>query len=162
MKLGRKKSAASLKALIAMLMIGIVAHAGPPYLPVYGPPPLRVAEAKKPTAAAAVIALEKSAARSLTNPPALLVTKAVTSADTNLPAEPLVGVSSSAESDGTFAPTVFALSEQGMAHMTPQMLATYFQPVVVGTNGGFTTAQVPMGFVPPFAHADSRAEYIVK
>jgi hypothetical protein len=49
-----------------------------------------------------------------------------------------------------------------MVMITPQVLATYFRPLTVGTNDGFITGQMPVGFVPPFTHPDSRAEYNVK
>jgi len=60
--------------------------------------------------------------------------------------------------------SVFALPSQNTMGITPQILATYFQPTVAGTNG--TTVAVPfrVGFIPPFAQPDksSHAEYIVK
>src|SRR5258707_277933 len=40
----------SLKALGAMLALGAMAHAGNPYLPLIGPPPLRILAVKSPAA----------------------------------------------------------------------------------------------------------------
>ena len=161
----RQNGAASIKALIGMLMIGIAAHAGLPYLPLNGPPPVRVAEVKKsPTAT--VIALEKAAAKNSTN--TLAVAKPTASGTTNstmaiteIPDAPLVGTASA--TDVTFVAPGGELVAPGMLGITPQMLATYFRPVNFGTNGGVIGGVLPIGFVPPFTRPESsRAEYIVK
>jgi hypothetical protein len=166
----RHHNAASLRALIGMLLIGIVARAGLPYLPVVGPPETRVAVKK--TNDVSVIALEKSRAKNFSNTVAAVAmplpapTKSAdTNAETNAPAVTMLAMPESAV-DPTFGPTVFNLSEQGLVNITPQMLATYFRPVNVGTNSGVIGGALPIGFVPPFtvsgSHPDSRAEYIVK
>ena len=167
----RQTGAAAFKALFGMFFIGTAGHAQLAYLPVAGPPPLRVAAAK-PSAAASIIALEKSAANSLTNLPPVLTTKPLEanrtncfSADTNAPlTEPLIGVSPSTPAADTFAVPVFNLPSSSTMSMTPQLLATYFRPINVGTNGAAVIGAVPIGFVPPFTDPDksSRAEYIVK
>ena len=170
----RQNGAASIRALLGMVMIGIAAHAGLPYLPLTGPPPLRVAAAR-PSATAAVIALEKSAAKSsspnnFTNTPAAAETAALVSTNSasapeaaqNIPDAPLVGTTAG-PADGTVGVPVFNLPEQGLMTITPQMLATYFRPVSFGTNGGVIAGVLPIGFVPPFTRLESsRAEYIVK
>src|SRR5580692_3589355 len=48
MKRPVKLGIASLKALGAFVALGVAAHAGIPYLPQIGPPPLRVAVVKTP------------------------------------------------------------------------------------------------------------------
>ncbi len=167
----RQNSAASLRALIGVVLIGIVAHAGLPYLPLTGPLEMRVA-AKK-TNDFSVIALERQRAKTFSNVvasvamPAPAPTMAGTNLteETNPPTVPLLAMPTSG-GDQTFGPTVFNLTEQGMVSITPQMLATYFRSVTVGTNSGVIGGVLPIGFVPPFTvsqtHPDSRAEYIVK
>lgn len=159
----RHNSAAALRALIGMVMIGIAAHAGLPYLPLVGPPPMRV-EAKKIPPAPVVAEV---AVKAPTNIPPVLKTLAVA---TNAPEETNVPVDilamPSGPLDQTFVSPGVGLTGQGMTGITPQMLASYFRPVVVGTNTGVIGGMLPMGFVPPFTvmqpHADSHAEYIVK
>ena len=146
-----------------MVMIGMGAHAGLPYLPLVGPPPMRVAAAK-PSPVSSVIALEKSAANSVTNVPPVLETVAATNIlipETNAPVEMLALPSGPV--DPTFGPSVFNSTEPGMVNLTPQMLATYFRPVVMGTNTAIIGGVLPIGFVPPFTRPESsHAEYIVK
>ena len=59
---------------------------------------------------------------------------------------------------------VMALPTSELFGLTPQMLATYFQPLAGGTNGTMVTDPFHVSFIPPFALPDksSHAEYIVK
>lgn len=160
----RQSSAASLRALAGMVMIGIAAHAGLPYLPIAGPPAMRM-EPKKIVTAAVV---ETPVVKAPTNVPPVLKTLEI---PTNAPAEEtngpveILGMPDGA-TDHTFVSPGFTATGQGMSGITPQILATYFRPVTIGTNTGVIGGMLPIGFVPPFTptetHADSRAEYIVK
>lgn len=159
----RQNRAVSLRALIGMVMIGIAAHAGLPYLPIAGPPAMRM-EPKK----IVVPAVVEVAVKAPTNIPPVLQTLAIpTNApveETNGPVE-ILGMPNGA-TDHTFVSPGFSAAGQGMSGITPQMLATYFRPVTIGTNTGVIGGMLPIGFVPPFTptemHANSRAEYIVK
>ena len=159
----RQNNAAALRALIGMVMIGIAAHAGLPYLPLVGPPPMRVEAKKIPPAPVVAEVVVKAS----TNIPPVLKTLAVA---TNAPEETNVTVDilgmPIGPVDQTFVPPEAGLTGQGLTGITPQMLAHYFRPVAVGTNPGVIGGMLPMGFVPPFTalqpHADSHAEYIVK
>ena len=160
----RQNRAAPLRALAVMVMIGIAAHAGLPYLPIAGPPAMRV----EPKKIAAPVVAEAPAAKAPTNlPPVLQTLATATNApaeETNAPVEMLAMPDSA--TDHTFVSPGFTAAGQGMAGITPQMLANYFRPVTIGTNNGVIGGMLPIGFVPPFTptetHADSRAEYIVK
>lgn len=149
-----KKNSNWLRALLGMMCWAVVARAGLPYLPIYGPTPLRVA----PKPAPPVVAAEKPAAAPTNIPPALVTMPANTNAPTEAVAPPpeMIALPNSPSDD------IYKLNAQGMVAITPQMLATYFRPVTVGTNEAVVAGQVPIGFVPPFTHPDSRAEYIVK
>ncbi len=167
----RQDSAASMRALIGVIMIGMVAHAGLPYLPLNGPPTMRIAAAKKPDVAP-IIALEKERAKAFSNSAAAIEmpSLAATKPDSSMPEtnamSPALLQPSASFTDVSISAPVFNLTEQGMQTITPQMLAAYFRPLNVGTNGGVISGVLPMGFIPPFtrpeAHPDSRAEYIVK
>lgn len=144
------------RALIGMVLIGIAAHAGLPYLPVYGPPAMRMT-AKPPPPPAVV---EVKADKIPTNVPPMLATVPAMptnsfSGETNASAE-LIAMPRMPGDEN------FPLNAQGMVAITPQVLAAYFRPVTFGTNSGVITGGEPLGFVPPFTHPDSRAEYIVK
>ena len=160
----RQNGAATMKALLGMVLIGIAAHAGLPYLPLTGPPPMRVAV--KSVAAPAPVVIEKTKAP--TNLPPVLKTLALVTNTPNLETNPpveMMAMPAGADDHPPGVP-VFNLTEQSMPSITPQMLATYFRPVTIGTNGGVIGGVLPIGFVPPFtrleSHADSRAEYLLK
>lgn len=161
----RQNGAASLRALVGMVMIGIAAHAGLPYLPLAGPPAMRLEPKKIPTAP---VVVATTAIKAPTNLPPVLKTLTMTTnvseGETNLPVE-IVGMPGGT-ADQTFVTPGFTVTGQGMGSITPQMLATYFRPVTIGTNTGVIGGMLPIGFVPPFTrpetHADSHAEYIVK
>ena len=136
---------------------------------VAGPPPMRIT-AKK-TNDLSIIALEKLRAKDASNLVAAVAMPVP--APTRAAGKPVAETNSTdvtlltlpeAAPDQTFGPTVFNLAEQGGSIVTPQMLATYFRPVTIGTNSGVIGGVLPIGFVPPFTvpHPDSRAEYLVK
>jgi hypothetical protein len=169
-----------IKALILGVITATVARAGIAYLPLTGPPALRVLTVTSPKLT------------SMTAVPAMKIetmTKIAT-ADTNCPeikafnTNTTETVVSSAGGNGpnytgtmpaiTMGPgnpldvpgniSGFALTAQSNFGITPEMLATYFQPLAVGTNGVVVAAPFRVGFIPPFAQPDksSHAEYIVK
>lgn len=164
MRIIAQKRSASLRALTGMVLIGLAAHAGLPYLPLAGPPAMRQ-EAKIIPPVAAVS--EAPPVKAPTNVPPVLQTLEVA---TNAPEEAKVPVEVLAVpggmTDHTFVSPTFTATGQGVASITPQILATYFRPVTIGTNMGVIGGMLPIGFVPPFtpveSRADSRAEYIVK
>jgi len=157
---------ASLKALGAFLVLGAVAHGSLPYLPLLGPPPLRIQAVKRPPPNNAVV---KFVGSTVTNLAAMAAIEAKLPAGSTNPA--IVGPSKPAlisipDTDkalgDTFSATVFALPTPNLLGISPEMLATYFRPVQRGTN------IVPMGllpitFMPPLPpDKSSHAEYNVK
>ena len=150
---------ASLKALGMVVALGAVARAGMPYLPLIGPPPVRVQAEQK--SAATFMAVGKIPALASTDSHlaggakilAANTNSEITPALTPMPAVPVTTEISS--SPGV---PVMALSAPDLICVTPEMLATYFQPVLLGTN-----APVPMSFLPPLPPDNSsHAEYEVK
>jgi hypothetical protein len=175
MKRPVKLAAASLKALGIVVVLGAVAHAGLPYLPLVGPPPLRLLAMKNPQRAV-VIKLEIPPTVAPTNTPGVVEAKVfpgttnATSTDA-VPAYfaasgPLIGGEANQSLEDTFRASIFALPTPDMLSITPQMLATYFRPVQFGTNDGALTGPFHVGFMPPLPlpepEKSSRAEYIVK
>jgi hypothetical protein len=165
MKRPVKLGIASLKALGTILVLGAAAHAGLPYLPLIGPPPLRVQAVKSP---------RSSVARVEAAPAAVATNAAVTLTASTLPGttkvaggDTFVGPLSDANADksleDTFSASVFALPTPDLLGLTPQMLATYFHPVQFGTNTALV-GPFHVGFMPPLPapQKSSRAEYIVK
>jgi hypothetical protein len=157
------------KALLIMIGFGIVAHAGLPYLPLVGPPALRVMVAKDPHAA--VVPLNANGGENSTNSLAAIEITALntnanaahTTTATLSDALPLIGVGSANALNENFGVPVLGMTSPEFLNITPGMLATYFRPVVWGTNAGFV-GPFPSGFVPPFAQREksSHAEYEVK
>jgi hypothetical protein len=160
-----KPGIASLKALGAFLVLGAVAHGSLPYLPLLGPPPLRMQAVKSPPPNAVV----KFVGSTVTNLAAIAPIEAkLPTASTNpvivgfnRPA--LISIPETDKALGdTFSATVFALPTPNLQGISPEMLATYFRPVQRGTN------IVPMGllpitFMPPLPpDKSSHAEYNVK
>jgi hypothetical protein len=164
-----KPGIASLKALGAFLVLGAVAHGSLPYLPLLGPPPLRIQAVKSPPPNNAVV---KFVGSTVTNLTAMATTAAIeaksTAGSTNpaivsLHQPALIGIPDSDKALGdTFSATVFTLPTPNLLGISPEMLATYFRPVQRGTN------VVPMGllpitFMPPLPpDKSSHAEYNVK
>jgi hypothetical protein len=163
MKRPVKLGIASLKALAVFVVLGAVAHAGMPYLPLIGPPPIRFPAVK--SSAPAVVKFEATPALFATN---LLMAPAM-SAATNLtvplptPATMVLETPSGALGD-TFTSSIFQMPTPDLLGITPQMLATYFHPVQMGTNFPAPTAPFQVIFMPPVPPdtKSSHAEYILK
>jgi hypothetical protein len=159
---------ASLKALAAVVALGAVAHAGLPYLPLIGPPPLRVQAAKSPVVSVVQFEAQPAVAVTNSNPPPVVVSKefpgTTNATGGNVAATPLPMVASTPEESlgQTINSSVFALSTPELMGITPQMLATYFHPVQIGTNTALT-GPFRISFLPPVTpEKSSHAEYIIK
>jgi len=165
---------ASLKALSIVVALGAVAHAAMPYLPLIGPPPMRVQKIKSPAIAAVKFQEIKHPDLAATNPPLASGSKtfpadtnAINAANTVIPwiAGLLTGASQEADKPlgDTFTASVFELPTPDLLGISPQMLATYFRPVKSGTNSAALMGMFPLSFVPPLPpDKSSHAEYIVK
>ena len=172
MKRPVKCGIASLKALGIVIALGAVAHAGLPYLPLTGPPPLRMLASKKPDAA--VVKIEMPPAAASTNLLAAVEAKAFpgttnatggdAAAAVIAASGPLNGMNANPALEETFSTSVFARPMPDLLSITPQMLATYFHPVEFGTNAAGLAGPFQVGFMPPLPAPDksSHAEYIVK
>jgi hypothetical protein len=164
MKRPVKSGIASLKALGVILALGAAAHASLPYLPLTGPPGLRLLAMRKPANTGVKIAAATN------NPVADLAAKVLpgltnaTSTATDISSLNGSGPTGTDRSlEDTFNASVFALPTPDLLGMTPQMLATYFRPVQFGTNNALA-GPFHVGFMPPLPAPEksSRAEYIVK
>ncbi|HEX4349332.1 MAG TPA: hypothetical protein VH251_03045 [Verrucomicrobiae bacterium] len=170
----------SLKALGALVALNPAVHAGVPYLPQIGPPPLRVAVVKNP--ALATIKFTGTAAVPGTNAAAISDAK-TSSAGTNVanlttpigPAgpqatSPFVIETPDQTLGDSFAASVFSLPTPDLLGISPQILATYFRPLQTGTNFCAPSGAFPVIFIPPLPpllpsmvpDTSSHAEYIVK
>jgi hypothetical protein len=163
-----KSGRTTLKALVLMVTFGIMAHAGLPYLPLVGPPALRLMVAKDPHAA--VVPLNAESTNSANSLAAIEVsalnggTNSLTDPTNSLADTlPLIGVGTFNSFTEKFGTPILNIASPEFLNITPQMLAAYFGPVAWGTNGGFV-GPFPAGFVPPFAQREhsSHAEYQVK
>jgi len=162
-----------IKALILATGVSTVAHAGLAYLPLTGPPALRVLAVKSPKAApVAKIETAKKVVAEDTNCPPIDIkafntntTETVVNSaggyGSNLP-KIVMGPGNPLEMPNGVS--VFALPAQDTMGITPQILATYFQPTGTDTNGAAVVVPFKIGFVPPFAQPEksSHAEYIIK
>jgi hypothetical protein len=172
MKRLMKLGIASLKALSALVVLGAVAHAGIPYLPQIGPPPLRMAVVKSPPSG--VVKLMETPAVVATNPPSIADARN-SSSDTNavnltaLPMSPTPFVIETPDQTlgDTFAASVFPLPTPDLLGISPGMLASYFHPVQGGTNFSGPLRVIFMPPMPPLLpplvpDTSSHAEYILK
>lgn len=157
------------KAFIVALGLGAVAHAGLGYLPLTGPPSLRLQAAKNLNAAMAQINLTTDtnflaalAAKDAIGLPATNTMTAFTETNSTADLQP-IALGAGNVSDDPFGPAVLSLTPPDFLNITPQMLTAFFHPVPRGTN---TTAVLsPVMFMPPqfkVAQPSSHAEYIVK
>jgi hypothetical protein len=165
-----KLGIASLKGLGAVVALGAVAHASMPYLPRIGPPPLRVQAVKTP--AAAIVKSEATPVLPPASQPAVAEAR-LAPVVTNFPdlTKPAVAVVSAPpipegpdrSLGDTFTSSVFPMPAPDLLGITPQMLATYFHPVQLGTNSAAPTGPFQVIFMPPLPpDKSSHAEYIVK
>ena len=176
MKLG----IASLNALSAFVVLGAATHAGMPYLPQIGPPPLRVAVVKSPPSG--LTKLMETPALVATNLPSVADAKNSLSGTnavnlTALPGAvmpvapaPFVIETPDQTLGDTFAASVFALPTPDLRGISPQMLASYFHPFQGGTNYSGPAGPFRVTFMPPMPpllspvvpDTSSHAEYILK
>jgi hypothetical protein len=180
-----KLGIARLKALSVLVTLGVTAHAGTPYLPQIGPPPLRVAVVKSP--ALPSIKFMDSSTSTATNSPSIAEAKTspagtnvnnavnqtgqIVSAAASGPSAPapfIVETPDQALGD-SFAASVFPLPTPDLLGISPQMLATYFHPLQTGTNFCAPNGPFHVIFMPPIPllpsmvpDTSSHAEYIVK
>lgn len=164
---------AGLKALATFVALGAVAHASLPYLPLIGPPPLRVQVVKSPPVS--VVKFQAKPTLPAAKPPlagaadaSAVPALAVTATNVTAPAMPVVFALPVAETPGqslgdAFSSSVFDLPTPDLLGITPQMLATYFRPIHFGTNAAVLAGPFHVSFVPPLPpDKSSHAEYIVK
>ena len=152
---------ASLKALATVVAFGAMAHAAIPYLPLVGPPPLRILAVKRPVAADVKVA--PAPALTVTNPP--VVTAATNSIGTGSSAilGPVLGPETNKSLAGAFSASVFELPTPDLVGISPQALAAYFRPISHDTNSVVPIGLIPVSFVPPVPpDKSSHAEYNVK
>lgn len=172
-----------MRTLTAFLAFGALAsvrvHAGDPYLPLIGPPPMRIMTATDRAAAPLVVAAVTVTDK--TNAAVATATKAVTTSDkaetafhagsTNSAAnavavessvnvlprdqrpEPKPFVGPRSLSDGSpeegFGASMLALPTPDLLGITPQTLASYFCPMRTGTNSAEFVGPFPLSFMPP-------------
>jgi hypothetical protein len=152
---------ASMKAVAAVVAFGAAAHAAIPYLPLLGPPPLRLLTAKHP--AAPVVKFVATPAEAVAQPPVVYgPTNSLGASST-----PIYGPPSPAATDKlaevNLNNSVFALPAQDLVGISPQALAAFFRPVLSGTNIVAPVGLLPLSFVPPvLPDKSSHAEYNIK
>ena len=163
-----------IKALILAVAVASAARAGTAYLPRTGPPALRMLAVKSPKVASVMTTqISTNLAAGDTNCPDIRALNTNTT-------ETVVGSAGFSPNFGGTLPaitmgpgnpleapngaSVFALPSQDTMGMTPQLLATYFQPLVLGTNGTAVAAPFRVGFIPPLAEPEksSHSAYIIK
>ena len=161
-----------MRALVGVLAIGFVAHAAQPYLPLTGPPPLRLLAVPSPQslsvyhlAAGAGLGTNATSAAGEKNTATNGLPNVASQAATNgPPLATLIGPGADNAANEVFGSQIFALPTPDLLSVTPQMLAAYFGPVSRGTNTTAFVGPFPVGFVPPLAPPaqSSHAEYQVK
>ncbi len=165
-----------MKALCAMVVLGAVAHASMPYLPLIGPPPLRTQVVKK--ASGNFLRFLAQPAPPAAPATATTATNSLVAAGSGAPgsargiaAPPLaslVSAPASAQSPETLlgnelAGSILTMPTPDLLGITPQMLATYFRPLQTGTNSALLAAPFRVSFTPPLPpDKSSHAEYKVK
>jgi len=164
------------KALILAVGVASVARAGIAYLPLTGPPALRMLTMKSPkltpmiAVPAMKIELSTNLATGDSNCPDIkalntnMTATVVNSAGDYAPTLPILVMGPDNPLGVPNGASIFNLPAQDTMGITPQILATYFQPMISGTNGTAVAGPFRVGFIPPFAQPDksSHAEYIVK
>ena len=169
-----------IKALIVAIGTASAARAGIAYLPLTGPPALRMLAVKspKPAPAAAAPTMKTETTTKVamadtncpeikafnTNTTETVVSSAGGPAANSQVIMPAIAMGPGNPLDVPNNVSVFTLSPQGSYGITPQILATYFQPTLTETNGTSVAVPFRVGFIPPFAQPDksSHAEYIIK
>jgi hypothetical protein len=166
-----------IKALILAVGVASAARAGTAYLPRTGPPALRMLAVKSPKLTPMIAAPAMNStnlATGDTNCPEIRALNTNTtetvvgSAGGSMPNYggilPAITMGPGNPLEGPNGASAFALPAQNTMGMTPQILATYFQPLVTDTNGTAVAAPFRVGFIPPLAEPDksSHSAYIIK
>jgi hypothetical protein len=152
---------ASLKALATVVAFGAAAHAALPYLPLIGPPPLRIQTVKRH--AAPVVKFAPTSALAATNPPAAASATNANGTGSLVTYGPEFGPGTNKSLGGAFSSSVFELPTPDLVGISPQALAAYFRPIAQGTNFVTPIGLMPVSFVPPVPpDKSSHAEYNVK
>ncbi len=158
---------ALVKAFLLAIGFATFARAGMAYLPLTGPLPMRVLAVKTPPPLPEVNATPL-AAHDPNSPAAVENCVAETNpiVITSTPGDtlPPIVMSGRTALEHPFGPPIYELATPELMGITPQMLATYFRPVGVNTNGPAVVFPFHVGFVPPVAPAEhsSHSEYNVK
>ena len=149
-----------IKAFLLAVSVATVARAGMAYLPLTGPAALRVLAVRPPPQIQTTVIAAKppaSATENCTNAifPETVAANPATNSDFPLP--PLT----------MGASTSILMASPDFLSVTPEMLAAYFTPAALctnGVNGVVIPAPFHVGFVPPLLQIQksSTAEYIVK
>lgn len=155
---------------IAWLLTACAVPAGPPYLPLIGPAPLRLQPIVSHSATASWKQVPGPSMTSATNTAALAETAVTTVAGTNAASPSMISLAGNSPHPGdaqvlgdSFAASVFSLPAPDLLGISPEMLATYFHPVQLGTNAVGVLGPFHVSFTPPVAPDNSsHASYIVK
>ncbi|MGA2246156.1 MAG: hypothetical protein ABSH48_14255 [Verrucomicrobiota bacterium] len=159
-----------LATLAIVVALGAATHAAMPYLPLIGPPALRLQKVNSPAAGVVQFQASPVSPLSATNPltamasQGLLQTGAATNDAAALAAiQSPPGEGTEGSLSDTFAAPILEMPTPDLLGISPQMLATYFLPVSHGTNSAALTGTFPLSFMPPLPpDKSSKAEYIVK
>jgi len=165
-----------IKAFVLAASVATIARAGLSYLPLTGPASMRVAIVKSPVQppepkivfVAALPAHDTNSPAAVencvadTNP--IVISSKPSDDDSKLPpivlgADNALQIPGPAPANG---PSMMQLATPVLMGITPEMLATYFQPNATGTNALVVPVPFRVGFVPPLATPSSHSEYNVK
>lgn len=173
MKRTVKSGSATLQAVAIVVVIGSIARGSMPYLPLVGPSPLRLAIVKAPARPAVPVeTLATNAPAPVAATPVALNSAVATNNALELlagqngpatnPVSPVMLPDSEKALGDTFSSAIFTMPPSDLVGMTPQMLATYFHPVLHATNP-VVNLLFPVTFMPPLPpDQSSHAEYNVK
>ena len=163
----------SLSALSIVVALGVAARASLPYLPLIGPPALRLQPSKSLVSTVAKITDTQAPREAAADQTAATALNSSSEGDdTKLFGLDLAGLTNSSDDSerptvnplsDTFTASIFQLPTPDLVGMSPQMLAMYFRPVQHGTNSAARVGLFPVSFRPPLPpDKSSKAEYIVK
>jgi hypothetical protein len=160
-----------LRAFVGGISLAAAAHAGLGYLPLVGPPPLRLLTVKPPTLAAPVnLSTDTNLAAVLAATDTIKLPASNTVAafgQTNSTDDVLsIALGAGLGVDDPTGPAIFGMASPDFLNITPEILATYFHPVAHATNAvPGLVVPAPVIFMPPqikSQNPSSHAEYIVK
>ena len=157
-----------IKAFILAVSVATVARAGMAYLPLTGPAVLRVLAVRPPPQIQTTVVAAKPPAIAPENCTNIFPETVAASTSTNsaFPLPPLT-MGAGSPLDVSAGTSIFVLPSPDFLSITPEMLAAYFTPAALCTNGAsglVVPAPFHVGFVPPLLQIQksSTAEYIVK